>query len=333
MRCNHTRWLDIGDEGETRIIRQTARLRNIHSTLPRPSSQCPSLVLCFESFEKQYFPASESRGIYLRLDESTSNEPCPLFIANTTAPRSRWPARRPPQGYRCCSVTQETSFSVQEASHAVPRVLFPFVDVLCFMCANQYDIRDMEAHIHLWCSTQRTFYAELPMPEIVVLLSDQHSIPPQSLKRDLSQKWKSCRLRFSVVKSGQHTYMAHGLHPIRERILPALGRSRDTRARRKQNLSVNHFQELFEHAFGTQSDSAPFQYIQASRTRNPIASDLVQHLSNFVNVVPEDDDGAFVAESIASALLLDHLTALMHGRLQNVCFSVLTSLTLLQNFI
>lgn len=224
------------------------------------------------------------------------------------------PGSRP--GYGCCSVVQEASFS--PASNTLPLLLLPFVDVICFMCTTQYDLRDLESQISIWCRVHRTTHAEFVMPEIVVLLADDYPLPPQKLRRDIAHRVKRMGIqleaRLSVVKLGASAYAKDGLSPIQTRIAVARARSRNNKVKEKLAFSAENFQELIEHAFLAQKSSLPFRYIEASRTHNPVPSDLVQHLRGLLHVLPEDCKDDFVAESIASALLLDHLTERMHSK-------------------
>ena len=316
MLCTHSSWFDVSDDGPFHNIRQTSRLRSLIASLPQPRFQCPSLVLVHESLERTYFPASERSGVYLRLDKSTASGEHPLFFANLQSLQPPLTTRRNRSEYRCCSVVQDASFD--NTSNALSRVLLPFIDVLCFVCVTHHDLGDIETQIRLWCRGRNAVHAELAMPEITILLADDYYLTAQEVQREVVRKLKRLGAprgtRLSVVEIGQSSLAKDGLQPIRERIGIAVARSRGNRAKRGLALSACHLQELLEHSFMLQKDSHHFRYIEAARTNNPVPSDLVRHLSNFVSVLPEDCDGSFVAESIASALLLDHLTDKMHGK-------------------
>ncbi|KAJ6790289.1 hypothetical protein PWT90_06982 [Aphanocladium album] len=274
-----------------------------------PLGSFPSLILVFEPRSSPYFPASERNGVYLRV-ENGLGEGHPVLVASMQTPRPQWVARKGPFGFKCCSVENEVTLAPCLSHHCIPLLLFPFAHVLVFRYQNQHDADGIQQQVEAWHHAQQHLHSQLSMPEIVVLLQNE-AITVSKLRRFLSVKLKRV---VSVVKMGDQNYSSHGLAPICERSAPALARSQQKRVKNKMLFSVDHFRWLFSHSMAIRKQLKPFQILRASRAANPVASDLLKHLSNFINVLPEDVDPEFVSETIASTFLFDHWTETMHGR-------------------
>lgn len=309
-----TLWLDISDEEESCVIRQTYRLRTLIQSLPAPSDQTPTLALFFESPERTYFPASQASGVHLRLDPQTERGQHPLLVASTQSLLSHRPSRIN-ASHECGdgSIVQERVFPRSESLSVLPRLLLPFVDVVCFACVNMSDLRVVEAHVNQWIlawgwdgTGTRT-----PMPGMVVLLAEQHPLQPATVQRQLAKRLPAAKI--SVVRIDDSTWALRGVTPIRERLGQAAVRAWRWKVDHHLRFSGWHLLGLFEESFGNASRRRPFRYVDAARSAHPVASDLAKHLNNYVQALPPDHDEDFVAESIASACLVDHFTPGMHG--------------------
>ena len=76
---------------------------------------------------------------------------------------------------------------------------------------------------------------------------------------------------------------------------------------------------LLEESFRAVTERRAFHCVKASRSRHPVAPDLVMHLRNYALMVPgERGNQEFVAESIAASFLLDHFTPGIHGALRDL---------------
>ncbi|EXU95695.1 patatin-like phospholipase family protein [Metarhizium robertsii] len=307
-----TLWLDISGQEASCVIRQTYRLRTLIHSLQCPSGQTPTLVLFFESPERQYFPPNEEYGVHLRLDLETAGWRHPLLVASTQSLLSHCLPRchltqEPNRGL----FVQESSFPRQESLSVLPRILLPFADVLCFMCINQSDLRVIEAQINQWMFAWREAGAATPMPGIVVLLAESDNLQPVTVQRQLAKTLPVAKV--SVVRIDQSTWTVNGLRPIRKRLGQAASRARRWKISNKVLFSGSHMIGLLEESFGTAQKMRPFRYIEASRSRHPVTPDLVRHLNNYVRMLPRGYDKDFAAESIASSFLVDHFTPAMHG--------------------
>ncbi|KAK3935044.1 hypothetical protein QBC46DRAFT_223936, partial [Diplogelasinospora grovesii] len=84
-------------------------------------------------------------------------------------------------------------------------------------------------------------------------------------------------------------------------------RVRHKRADRGLLFSAKHFIAFSEIAFNHLLLLEPFEFIKASRLPNPIAPDLAEHLTNFLNLVKSVRGWrTFAAETIALSFILDH---------------------------
>lgn len=312
MRCEDALWLEIANRDTGCVIRQTQRLRTLTHSLPCPYSQTPTLVLLFESPERKYFPENEEYGIHLRLDPDTAGGRHPLLVASTQSTLSHWPPRHLlNRELSSSSVTQETSFPQQNSISVLPNVLLPFADVLCFVCMNQSDLRTVEAQINQWSLVWRETGAGTPMPGAVVLLPERGHLQPVAVQKELARRLPTAKV--SVVRMDQSTWTTNGLKPIRKRLGQAASRSRSWKTGNKVLLSACHIMALLEESIETAMRKRPFHYIEASRSRHPVAPDLVEHLNNYLQKLPTGYDEDFAAESIASTFMVDHFTPGMHG--------------------
>jgi hypothetical protein len=96
---------------------------------------------------------------------------------------------------------------------------------------------------------------------------------------------------------------------LKELLMDRSDEIREARYRSRQLFSVTHFTALLESAcehFATNS-SQPFDYIRASRSQNPVAKDLDQHISTFLQSIKTPGELVdFAAPVLGSSLLLDN---------------------------
>lgn len=282
--------------------------------MPAPATQHPALALFFESSERFYFPVHENGGLYLRLDPESRSTSQPLLVAHGRSLHSLFPTRLRTGSSRCCSVLQEASFRHNELSlHAS---ILPFADVISYHCVTTGDLRNVEAELNVWLRAWEASHAELHKPRFVVLLAEEYPILAQTIKRSMLRKLPLLGQSLTVVKLGGGTWASHGLQPIRDRLVPVVERSRRDRRRRKTSLSAHHMQQLVEQSltWSLQTPPQQFSYVKAARAFHPVAPDLVAHLRDFLASVPAGCPDEFIAETISSSFLLDHLTDRMHGK-------------------
>ncbi|KAK3692967.1 hypothetical protein B0T22DRAFT_532338 [Podospora appendiculata] len=119
-------------------------------------------------------------------------------------------------------------------------------------------------------------------------------------------------LRFAKIKKDE-LISPQGHSRLQRHLHKASDRMRHNRADRGLLFSASHHMAFSEIAFDHLPLTEPFDFIKASRLLNPVAADLAQHLTNFVNQVQSAQDlTTSAAETIASSFLLDHYPPGMH---------------------
>lgn len=313
MHGEHTLWLHISDQEATCIIRQTSRLRKIVQSLPSPSCQFPGFILLFESPETSCLSGRDGSTVHLRLESESAYHRQPMLIASSQSFLSHGTGTKV-YGYTQCNTIQQTAFPRQESTKNLVALYQPFVDVLCFMCINLSDTRDIQAHIDQWCRNLMDATNEVPMPVVMILLAENYPLQPKAVHRFFLQRFPSLKRRLSIVKICPNTWARKGTQLVRARLQEAVSRSQQAKSKRKTLFSATHWMALFEQSFDQLTKSRPFRYIEAARAANPPAPDLAKHLSNYARALQTGHGHGFVAESIASSFILDHFgTSEMHG--------------------
>jgi Holliday junction resolvase-like predicted endonuclease len=97
--------------------------------------------------------------------------------------------------------------------------------------------------------------------------------------------------------------------PLKERLMASSDQVRKQRQDTQSLFSANHFAALLECACEHFSDSLgePFNFIKSCRAYNPLATDLEDHLSTFLEHIKSSTELAtFAAPIIASSFFLDN---------------------------
>ena len=82
-------------------------------------------------------------------------------------------------------------------------------------------------------------------------------------------------------------------------------------------FATRHLVAFFRYAseYFAKTIREPFNFIKASRFRNPVPLDLDKHLSNFLKYIKSPKELIdFAVPMIALSLLLDHYPPSMHGK-------------------
>ena len=328
--CKHTEWIGVAGRGASSVARQTGRLRSLVRSLPSPSSQTPGVCLFTEPAGATVWKSwgvcttAAPGTIHAHLDPQTATLQNPLFVATAFPVR---PGRRVDlhKGYRCCSTIGQ--HALEESLTATDelvrtRLLFPFVDIFGFVCRDSSDVEDIAQTLSVLDTVRRTLPADCVLPEVIVALVGKAARGQQvsgaladriaQLSPHLVPRCFSA-LTFSEIECGQLT-SCESEAQLRNCLRDALGRVRSRRAERGLLFSAKHLMALIEVAFDHLPRAEPFDFIEASRLKNPVATDLTQHLASFADRVGSARDlMTFAAETIASSLVLDHCLPRMHG--------------------
>lgn len=312
MRREDPLWLNIFDEEASCVVQQTFRLQSLTRTLEAPYEQAPSLVLFFESPEHRYFPQQEDAGVYLRLDPDTANEASPLLLASTQSILSHSASRRRHK-HTHCSIAESRCFPKAEALTVLPRLMLPFVDVMCFICINLSDVLAIETQVEQWTLACGEHMTGVSMPAVAVLLGATFPLQPSTMQSRLTKRFPTVTI--SAVRMGElTTWATSGMRPLRKSLRCATTRARRWKASNRVIFSAIHLTALVrESLIVAAAKKRPFHYIEASRSAHPVAPDLSQHLFAFAKMLPRDMNPNFMAESVAASFFLDHFTPGMHG--------------------
>jgi hypothetical protein len=96
---------------------------------------------------------------------------------------------------------------------------------------------------------------------------------------------------------------------LKERLMSGSDQVRKEREHERLLFSTTHFVAFFRSAYEHFSKCAEkaFDFVQASREYNPVASDLEEHVFNFIKHIRAPEELTdFAAPVIASSLLLDN---------------------------
>ena len=330
MPCKHTEWFSLASQGTSSLVRQTSRLWSLVHSLPSPASQQPSLILLFESRTGRTLTVNEPctsatpGTVHLRLDSETVSQDNPVLVASAFPVR---PKRRiiPRKGRRCCStVAQHTLPGPPDESESLiySRLLYPFVDLFCFVYHDGSDVENIVQNIKGCVQARKMSTVQGVLPEILIIIAregaQQAQVAEELLAKlagsslDLVPEYFS-GLKFAKIRKDE-LITDKGRSRLQRHLRNASNRIRHERADRGLLFSANHFLAFAEIAFEQLLLPEPFDFIKTSRLQNPVAADLAQHLTNFVSQVQSAQELTdFAAETIASSFLLDHYPPGMHG--------------------
>ncbi|KAM7210074.1 patatin-like phospholipase-like protein [Rhypophila decipiens] len=318
MACKHTEWLHLANHGESSIVQQTGRYRSLVRILPFPSSQRPALVLLLESRNGRILTANEPctsaapGSAHLSLDSETVLQDNPVFVVSAFPVR---PKRRSVshKERKCCSIIGQHVLSEPPgASESLiySRLLFPLVDVYCFVYHDTSDLENIQQSLYGVVQGRKASAIRCVLPEILIVLTKegiQQAQASKELLANLNCLSPTLIKKDELVSAKGHLLLYRHLRKISNRM-------RRKRANRGLLFSATHQMAFTEIAFDNLLLTEPFDFINASRIQNPATTDLTQHLIDFVDQVRSAQDlTTFAAETIASSFLLDHYTREMHA--------------------
>lgn len=171
-------------------------------------------------------------------------------------------------------------------------MLYSFVDIFCFVYHDTSDIENIAQNLSSWVKTY-TSTEPLVLPEILIILTKKGVQKARGSEEFLTNLAHSCPdlvpkhlsdLRFITIKKDDLT-TTKSRSRLHRHILKALDKMRHKRVDRDLLFSTSHFIALSKTAFNHLLSKELWDFIKASRLLNPITTDLVQYLINFVNQV------------------------------------------------
>ena len=346
--CNHSYWFSLGVRDSEVSFTTSDRPQNLLSNLPHAESQQPSLIALLGKDDKALalqeltFAKSEPRRsakrgygeTHLHLDPSTAFSDRPVLFADGSFTIHTKPSK---------AITCEACHDVktrylprlrnsiltdlyEAADQVYARLLSPFTDVFCIFASDLGGLESVAGRLASWLT--KGCPSSLPpstRPHIIIVEStSSQEKEPQLLEtflRLLKQKTKNdCSSHFNTVRivsllpdgavSGPSRYRR-----LRECIMNASDQVRSARRISSNLFTASHFAALLDYACNhiSQTLTEPFNFIRASRTHNPPASDLSQHLINFLSKITDPNSlKNFAVPLVASSMLLDSYPPDMH---------------------
>jgi len=206
------------------------------------------------------------------------------------------------------------------------RLFFLFCNVLCIFADDFDSLDDIITRLSTWANIGTS--SGLPKavrPRVIIVASPTTMINDQIIMEDFRFKLQG-HLNLTEVFSSI-TLMHLGspkLSPVarhrqlREVMLQQSEEMQDIRQRNHFLFSAAHLRAFYPEAVrhAATTITQPFDFIAASRKANPIGSDYVEHLTNFLRLgarykLPYDSLASF----LASSMLMDAYRPGMHGKL------------------
>lgn len=356
-RCDHTHWLALcSSQGGEHCLVVSDRSQKIAGQIPNPDHQTPSLITLIGNVVKstalrhvfgvrRIRRSAVKRGkgeIHLHVDPSTYFNERPILVAEGDLPSNTSAAANIPLD-KCHEVTRRPikrpneNFGPDRTAESLYfDLLFPFTDVYCFFCDDLGGLKQIARRLAAWLEGPSMVPPGSTHPRVVVVTE---KIPPGAQSEDdarMTLLWlvrqettKNLSERISgvdVIAPFPNGVISVDSHHrlLKERLMKASDTVRNDRAASRWLFSVTHFTAFLKHACEHFTDLIePFDFIKASRVHYPVASDLSEHLSNFLkNITSSDKLINFAAPFIASSFLLDNYPPDAH-RMSPILFRAL----------
>jgi len=337
--CNHTLWLSLCSQAHGVDFLVSDRVQKIINYIPDPYTQSPSLLVLIGNVQKtialrNVFGIKRTRRfnakrdppeIHLHVDPSSIFER-PLLIADGDLPER---LSEKVQTDKCHEIRRRSiqgprrEFSPDRITSGIyGQLLSPFVDVFCFFCDDLGGFRRIARQLALWLEHANTSTLPPITRPSIIIATEKIPLGAESEEEKrarflemLSEEttrslfdWASTIDIIALLPNGSMSVESR-LRPLKERLM---GRSDQVRKNRKEVrslFSMAHFAAFLNSAYEHFSNAVgePYDFILASRTHNPIAADLAEHLSNFLSYIKSPDGLVeFAAPIIASSLFLDN---------------------------
>lgn len=346
--CNHSYWFSLSVRDSEVSLTSSNLPQNLLSDLPRADLQQPSLIVLLGKDEKalalQELVSTKSdprrsakRGYgetHLHLDPSTAFSDRPVLFADGNFTTQIKPSR---------AITSEDCHDVktrylprlrnsiltdlyEAADQVYARFLSPFTDVFCIFASDLGGLELAAGRLASWLT--KGCPSSLPpstRPHIIIVesTSSQEKEPQlletflyllkQKTKHDSSLLFSTIRV-VSLLPDGAVSGLAR-YRRLRECIMDASDQVRSARRASSYLFTASHFFALLDYSCNHLSLTLtePFNVIRASRTHNPPASDLSQHLVNLLSKITDPNSlKNFAIPLVASSILLDSYPPDMH---------------------
>jgi len=223
------------------------------------------------------------------------------------------------------------------------RLLSPFTDVFCFFADDVGKLRPIVQRLAIWLDLgQPSSLPKSTRPKVLIVIERDEDVygDDESASRafkqmlseettmDVSEQFSDIRI-LSLAAHNKDLSNKARHRELFEQLLNFSDQVREARVRTQTLFSAHHFAAFFHYALTHVAATSvePFNFISASRIENPVASDLRDHLVDFLhNIKTPQKLLQFAIPIIASSFLQDAYPPDMHCKLIVVALTRLMGL-------
>ncbi|KAJ0100665.1 hypothetical protein J7T55_002025 [Diaporthe amygdali] len=319
--CTHTFWLGLENQGHDAQLLVSDRTERLTSSIPDCDIEQPSLFVLIGNTTKssalrEVFSVrrsrsagfKRSRGLHLHVDPSSIFRGRPLLIAEGDIRSSITAKLTKGRCHRIIKRTVERpshgSTIAQISNGIYSQLLYPFADVFVFFSDDIGGLRQVACALAQWLEGS---HASMPSNNIrpkVVIAIELTTVSVASEKKARADFISL--LREETARDPMQIFSSIDILGL----FPSGSISVDARYRALKELLMQSSDEIRAASacghFATVV-AQPFDCIQASRSHNPVAKDLVQHFSGFLQYIKTPIELIdFAAPVLGSSLLLDN---------------------------
>ncbi|OQU97158.1 hypothetical protein CLAIMM_03134 [Cladophialophora immunda] len=345
-RCRHSDWLNLRIERNEVILCISDRLQTLIDEIPSPDLQQPSLLVFIghtaklsalrllgvdKKRQKSAGRRKRGGGVHLQQGNPDVFHDVPVLLADGDLP---YRALKKMSSAQCHETRQlmlprirggVRDLALEDAAdHLYSRLLGAFADVFCFFSTDVGGFGPVVRRLASWLENGKpTTLPKTTYPRMVVVMeatdpgAESDKGAEEVLLGELREE--TTKNPLEMVSALEVVTVPHGGQDYRrleEFLVRALNQGRRQKIEARTLFSGRHLTAFFRCAtdhFG-RTTREPFDFVQASRLRNPVASDLGTHLSNFLKQIKSPEELMdFAVPMIASSLLLDHYPPGMHA--------------------
>ncbi|KAH6704320.1 patatin-like phospholipase-like protein [Leptodontidium sp. MPI-SDFR-AT-0119] len=342
--CKHTQWLGLAANDGDILLQNTDRLQTLLEDLPDPDEQSPSLLVFIGNRSKAMaikegqtkMNGRRTNGeIHLHIHAPSTFSRSPVLLAEGDLPSLDKP--RVLAIEKCHETTSRPlhagtpaapTFS-ESADKIYVRLLSPFTDVFCFFADDVGQLQPIVQRLALWLDLgQPSSLPKSTRPKVLIVIErggnfhgDDESASisfKQMLSEettiDVSDQFSDIRVLSLAARNTDLSNRARH-RELFEQLLNFSDQVREARVRTQTLFSAHHFAAFFHNALihVAATSVEPFNFISTSRIENPVASDLQDHLVEFLHRIKTPQSLLqFAIPVIASSFLLDEYPPDMH---------------------
>jgi len=232
-----------------------------------------------------------------------------------------------------CHETSSRLMNVDNVSESTDRIYFrlllPFTDVFCFFADDIGGLKSVVHRLALWLDLgQPSTLPSATRPKVLIVLErdegDDESdstafrwMLSEETTIDVSEQFSDIQILSITTRNKALSNKARH-RELFENLLNFSDQVREARIMSQTLFSAHHFAAFFHYALNHAAKTAvePFNFIAASRVANPVATDLCDHLVEFLHDIESPQKTLhFAVPTIASSFLLDAYPPDMHCKL------------------